>query len=42
MKQRVTDAVRPFVGDNTKGWKKGGKIRGHGIESKGKTRGRFR
>ena len=39
-KDRIKQGKSPFY-ESEKGYKKGGKVRGHGIEKRGKTKGRF-
>lgn len=40
-KDRVKEGKSPYY-ESEKGYKKGGTVRGHGCESRGKTKGRFR
>lgn len=39
-KDRIKKGKSPFY-ESEKGYKKGGKVRGHGIEKRGKTKGRY-
>ena len=39
-KNRIKSGKSPYY-ESEKGYKKGGKVRGHGIEIRGKTKGRF-